>query len=270
MTKPHISPSQMRMLWRCGEQYRRRYIEGERLPPGVAAVIGTGTHRSIEVNLDHKMNTGELLEADQVADAAAEGLNEAWEQGVALSDDEQAKGKGKVWGAAVDQAVALAQLHHAELAPTIEPIGLEEKFVVSMDGYPFDLLGYIDIKEQGVIRDTKTAARAPGQNEADTSEQLTAYAYGYKDAEGELPDHLALDYLVKTKTPKVVCYQTKRTEQDVAVLEARFEQACKVIESQVFTPTSRSNWWCSERWCGYFSTCPYAKGRVVVSVLNQF
>jgi hypothetical protein len=34
--KPALSISQLDMLSRCGEQYRRRYIEHERLAPGVA------------------------------------------------------------------------------------------------------------------------------------------------------------------------------------------------------------------------------------------
>jgi len=265
--KPYLSSSQMNMLWRCGEQYRRRYIEGERIPPGVAAVIGTGTHRSVEANLSHKMDTGELLTIEEVSAVARDGLDAAWDDGVALSEVERAKGEKKTKGEAIDQAVALSVLHHAELAPTIEPVGLEEKFVVGMNGYPFNLLGYIDIKEVAGIRDTKTAARAPGQDEADTSEQLTVYAKGFQATEGRLPEQLVLDYLVKTKTPKVVTYTTKRTEQDLSVLEARFGQACRIIEAEMFTPTSRSNWWCSEKWCGYFDTCPYAKGRVSITSL---
>ena len=32
MTKPHLSASQLNMIGRCGEQYRRRYVEGEKIP----------------------------------------------------------------------------------------------------------------------------------------------------------------------------------------------------------------------------------------------
>ena len=36
---------------RCGEQFRRLYIEDERIPPGIAAGRGTGVHKANEVNL---------------------------------------------------------------------------------------------------------------------------------------------------------------------------------------------------------------------------
>jgi len=261
MALEYLSPSQMNMLWRCGEQYRRRYVEGERIPPGVAALVGTGTHKSIEVDLKWKMRTGELLDEQQVADAARDGLNKAWEEGVMFLPEEKAQGEKKVRGAAVDQAIGLAKLHRGELAPTIEPVALEEKFIVPVNGSPVSLLGYIDIREPGGIRDTKTKGRAPGQEEADTSEQFTSYAHAYKAQMGELPKKIYMDCLVKTKVPKVVTYETERTDQDLTVLQARFNQAYKIITAGLFAPTLRSNWWCSPKWCGYYDTCPYAKGR---------
>ena len=42
--KPYLSPSQMGMYCRCGEQYRRRYIEKEIIPPGFALIKGGSVH----------------------------------------------------------------------------------------------------------------------------------------------------------------------------------------------------------------------------------
>jgi hypothetical protein len=42
-------------------------------------IVGTGTHRGIEVNLNNKIETGELLPVEDVQDAARDGLYAAWE-----------------------------------------------------------------------------------------------------------------------------------------------------------------------------------------------
>ena len=55
--KRPISPSQIDMFSRCGEQYRRRYIEKDRLPPGVAMIRGRGVHEGVAENMRQKRHT---------------------------------------------------------------------------------------------------------------------------------------------------------------------------------------------------------------------
>ena len=64
--KPRLSISAIDCLSRCGEQYRRIYVERERQPPGIALVIGRGVDSSVDVNLQHKIETGELLTLEEV------------------------------------------------------------------------------------------------------------------------------------------------------------------------------------------------------------
>ena len=59
--KPHLSISQLEMLSKCGEQYRRRYIEEEIIPPAVAMLVGRSVDKSVDENLIHKIQTDELL-----------------------------------------------------------------------------------------------------------------------------------------------------------------------------------------------------------------
>jgi hypothetical protein len=47
------------MFQRCGEQYRRRYLENEIIPPGISARIGSGVHKAAEINFRAKIQTGE-------------------------------------------------------------------------------------------------------------------------------------------------------------------------------------------------------------------
>ena len=56
--KPYISDSQLRMLTRCGIQYENRYVMGEIIPPGIAAVRGIGVHRAAAANGQQKIESG--------------------------------------------------------------------------------------------------------------------------------------------------------------------------------------------------------------------
>src|SRR5688572_33095123 len=91
--KPHLSFSQLDMLSKCGEQYRRRYVLGERLPPGVAMIVGGAVDKSVNANMTNKKDSGALLPIEQVQDTARDALNSEWERGgVVLQDDERARG----------------------------------------------------------------------------------------------------------------------------------------------------------------------------------
>lgn len=259
-----IHRSQLRTLYRCGEQYRRRYVEGEKIPPSVAAITGTATHASVELNLRHKIETGGLLEPDVVRDAARDKLVSAWDAGVLLDADESAKGEGIVKAAALDTAVALAGCHHESLAPIIQPVNVERYFEVDLAGY-CTLVGIIDVEEKTRVRDTKTAGKAPSQADADTSEQLTVYSLARR-IEGTLPGDVCLDALVKTAKPKAVTIHSTRTDADLEMQLRRIEVAVDVIDRGIFLPTDPSNWWCSVRFCGYHSTCRYAKRPVTKAV----
>lgn len=77
--RPQLHPSALGMFARCGEQFRRRYVEGERIPPGVAAVVGTGVHLAVGADLREKMTEGTLLPAEAVEAAARDGVIHGFE-----------------------------------------------------------------------------------------------------------------------------------------------------------------------------------------------
>lgn len=290
-TKPQLHWSGLNMLWMCGEQYRRVYIEGDREPPGVALLIGSTCHTTAGADLKSKVSTGQLLKTKEIADLARDQLNRNWdERPVALDEKERDLGPKKVRGQAVDLSVRLAELHHTELAPDIEPDksprtdadgkvlgckGLDRPWVVNCENYPFDLAGEIDLVEidtvgpepEPVIRDLKTASQTPNQAKADQHDQFTCYGLAYKVIEGAEVGRFGYDALVKLKTPKAVTLWTTRDAADYKLFMARFENACQAIEKGIFVPVGRDHWKCSEKYCGFFHTCPYAKGRLTMAVL---
>lgn len=270
--KPQLHVSQMDTLSKCGIQFQRRYghlfdvwHQPEIIPPSIALVQGTTVHKVVEKNLSHKMQTGQLLPDQAIRDLAAMAWEAETEQPLWLSPDEEQLGL-KAIGAAKDQAIGLSVLHHVAAAPIIDPIAVEEKFVIVLDGFPFDLAGTVDIRERDTtIADTKTKGQTPSANAAQ-SIQLGMYTISEQVNHGRTPKALRLDVLVKNKTPKYVRIEGQVTEQLLAATNSRIERAAELIESvragkQAFTPADPEHWCCTARFCGYARTCPFWSGR---------
>ena len=72
---PRWSHTRLSMIEKCGEQYRRRYVEGEKIPPDLGQIRGRATHGGIDANIAHKIKEGEYLELEAVAQAASDRLD---------------------------------------------------------------------------------------------------------------------------------------------------------------------------------------------------
>jgi len=260
--KKQLHQTAIDMYHFCGEQFRRRYIEGEKIPPAVAMIVGTGTDESVNQNMRHKMENGKLMELAQVKAVARDALGNAWSKGVWLSDDEAKIGPSKVKGQAIDKTVRLATVHATQKAEKINPTHVQRKWTVELKGYPVDLAGTIDVQEGGKwVRDTKTSGKTPNQNMADKSMQLTTYAMAVKVLDGKEPEGVALDYLIDTKEPKVVTLESKRNNDDFRILLRRIEGMIQAIDKGVFLPASPRDPMCSEKYCGFHSSCSYVKNK---------
>ena len=249
----------MNMLSRCGAQFEMYMALGPR-PPRAAMIEGSATHDGIEANLRRKIETGELLHEDEVLDLTRDAIiSRIDREGLTLSPDEADVGIKKIVGGMQDMAVSLVKVHHHDAAPLIEPVNVERSWELDISGTAHKLAGRIDIETTTGIRDTKTTKIAPSQDKADTSDQLTMYGMAKTVLDGGKIDDLTfdLDYLHKLKTPLYKPFTTRRTEADVQALLMKISQAFKVIDSGMFMPTSRENWWCSPQWCGYYDVCPY-------------
>ncbi|HSW40818.1 MAG TPA: PD-(D/E)XK nuclease family protein [Acidobacteriota bacterium] len=257
-SKPQLHVSALGM--KCMEAFRRRYIEREVIPPGVALVVGTGTHRGVDVNMHYKIETGDLLPIEAVADAARDGVNHAWEKdGVKLEPDEVARGVKAVRGEAIDKAVRLATLHAKEKAPRIFPIHAERPWSLEIKGYPLDLVGRLDIQEADTVRDTKTSGKTPSEDVAEKSLQLKAYALAVQVLDGKAPGKVFLDYLIDTKTPKTATFEHSPDIDDFQAVLNRVEVISMAMTRGVFVPVEPDHWCCSEKFCGYWNTCKYIR-----------
>ena len=262
IVKPHLSPSSIDTYLKCGEQFRRRYILGERIPPGIAILKGKSVHGAAEVNFKQKIASRKDLKVSDMVQAAAASFEKSVSDGLQFTPEEESEGKANVLGKVKDRSIVLTQLFAASVAPQYQPALVEEKVVIEMPHSPFDLLGYIDMADdKDRIMDLKTTGKSKTQDEADQSNQLTYYAAAYQIKTGRKPSSVRLDVLVDKKTPEHQQIETGRDFPDFERLAAKVDMVAKGIKAEVFLPPPPGSWACSQKFCGYWSTCKIRNGR---------
>jgi hypothetical protein len=260
--RPHVSSTQIDLLCKCGEAYRRRYVEGEIIPPGIAAVSGKAIHRGAAENFTQKIDSHVDLPASQIIEATAAAFDAEAAAGLLFSEDETSRGAAIVLGEAKDRTVEMAEVHAKKQAPDYQPIFVERPVRLALPG-SHDLLGIIDLgDDQDRVVDFKTAARSKSQTDVDESVQLTIYAAAFHAETGRKPSEVRLDTIVKTKTKTDRQVLTSsRDEADFQPLANRINAVTSAIQTGVFTPAPPGAWWCGPKWCGYWSTCPYVNSQ---------
>ena len=257
MMPDHLSISQLDMFSRCGEQYRRRYLDGEIIPPGIAARIGTGVHKAAETNWREKMRTGQDMPLDAVQDCAADAYDQALQDGVFVPPDEAAGAK-LAMAEGKDTVASLAALFRQELAPMITPALVEEKITINLPGVDLPVVTVLDLyTADKALRDLKTSSRKWGQDKADASHQPAAYREAVKQVTGEYPATLCFDVLTSGKAPALQTLQTQRGSGDTTILTRKFQLMCTSIKAGLFLPAQPDHWCCSMKFCGYYFSCPY-------------
>ena len=261
---PHRSPTQLSMYLRCGEAYRRRYIEGEVIPPGVALIRGSAVHKGAETNFRQKIESHEDLPSSVIQEAAAAAFDERASGEVLLTGDEVAIGLKKVLGEAKDSTVRLADLYALQVAPSIQPLFVEERIEIPVHSHDrrLDLVGIIDVvSDLKDVIDLKTSKRRKTSNEVEIDAQLTWYDMAYRYLTGEAPRSVGFEVLVDKKTPEVQSVRSPRTQEDHQTLLHKLNAMEAGVKAGVFLPAAPGSWACSDRFCGYWGTCPFVNSR---------
>ena len=257
----HLSPSGLRLLQMCGEAFRRKYVDKQPMTSGLAAAVGTAVHKSAELDLTAKRDEGELQAEEVIIDTAADAFETAVADPRTALTKEEREARAAVLGKAKDQAIGLARVHHHELAPMVAPKLIEHRFEIEFDGFPLTLVGYADLVENdNTIRDLKTRGKKPRPDDATDDIGLAWYAMSLDVSELGYAPALALDVLVKTKTPKLeTVWATSPTDHDP--LLARIERAALVIQAGAYLPAPPDHWKCSEKFCDFYNDCPFGRAR---------
>lgn len=251
-----ITQSMLGAWARCPESFRRRYIEGEIIPPGIAARIGTGLHKGAEVNHRAKLTTGRDEPLSVVTDAARDGYVTAVKEGVYCAPEERG-GIRKALAEGVGVTVALAGLYHSELAPAIIPHLVEERLRLEHPALPVPFSGQLDVLTiDGWLPDLKSADKKWPQSRADASLQATLYWRLAREAVGKAPRRLSFEVFTKA-APVHQSLETTRCEADFEALVRRAVNMWRSILAGAFPFASPEAWQCNPKYCGFWWTCPY-------------
>lgn len=266
----HLSISSYNSFISCGEAWRRRYLEDERLPPGIAARIGTGVHHAAETNYSQKIESGVDMPLSDIQDAAATAYDAAVSDGVHFAPEDEGS-KDKIISTCKDTAVTLAGLYAEQLAPTIQPKFVERKIMLELPSVELPIMAIIDLYTQdNSLRDLKTASKSWTQDKADLSPQITLYREAIRHNTGSYPTSMGFDVLVSLKTPKLQRIETTRQEHDIHLLALKMQTMLNAVKAGVFLPAESGSWMCSPKWCGYYHTCKYVSPYVKnVKASNQ-
>jgi len=252
-----ITSSMLNMFQRCPEQFRRRYLEGEIIPPGISARIGTAFHKAAEENHKYKLVHDEDLPKDYLQDLARDTYKKlVEEEGVYLTPEEITEAK-KLIAEGLDTTITLTGLYRDKVAPEIQPLLVEKEIFIQINELSIPLRGTLDlVTKDYLIIDFKTATRKWNQEQVDGLLQPTFYWF-MAVAEGISPYKFVFKILIKKSHPEIQTLETTRNKEALWALIQRAKILIQAIEKGVFPPTNPDNWWCSPKFCGYYATCPY-------------
>lgn len=270
-----LSHSALDTLSRCGVKYEYRHVLHLKRPATVPLLVGRAADAAISENLKHIATLGEPMQLDEVVASAERSLDAEFASGeVALSDEEVAAGHARARVAARSKASAAAAAHWEHVAPRLRPLHVQRAFEIEVGGEDIDLVGRIDVEEiDGSVDDTKTTGRMPRADAAHDSEQLTLYALatGVLRGEPEARRRVALSHIVfrGVKAVPLPPMESERGPDDYDRVLRRVEAAARVVRAGAFFPAKPGDWWCSEKWCEYWSVCPFARRPVSVVLATQ-
>ena len=253
------SATQMGMVFKCGQQYAFRYIEGRKLMPGYFLHRGRGPHAAQEANLGNKIENGTLLPLEKVLDVARDAVRSSVdESGISLTYEERQEGQEKVVSRAVDDAVRASELHHGEVAPNIDPVAVEKRVDFTVHGVK--MMAFLDVEEKGGgVLDTKVVSKKPAVNAADNSDQLAIYALAQRSATGTRSPRQRLDHLVLRSKDVEYAPREREVPATEEVVSRRIAAADAAIRAGNFLPAAEGSWFCSAKWCGYHPICPFVR-----------
>lgn len=240
---------------RCGEQLRRRYFLNEIIPPSIAASRGTSLHKANEVNLRQKITTKKDLPLDDLLDAARDSFMNNLREGIFLPKAQQSE-KVKLIGEGLNQSLRLTRLYRESVAPGIVPIEVERPFKIDI-GLELPIAGRIDHEQNQYVDDLKTSTKKWVENRIHAELQPVFYSIAHEYEFNTRPQ-FRYHVLIALKKSEQHQLQTRTClDSDYQALVYRLQTFIRMIKSGVFLPAAVGSWACSEKWCGYWSTCRY-------------
>ena len=240
-----MSVTQLLMMLKCPAQYEKRYVEGIKTPPGIALIEGSSGHDALEFQNAFQILRGRPMPLKKVLDRYGDVL--AMKSKEVPADEWRRNGENK--DTVYHRGVPLLTSYMQQIAPKVKPSSAEQHFKMKVKGVPFQ--GFIDLGEDEALWDYKfcsptTFTKLKHGIGADL--QLTAYSMGAKVR------RVGLIPLIKGRG-EVHMLGSVRTKRDYLGFEDVVVRAAKAISAGSFTLCLPDAWYCSPKWCGYWSRC---------------
>jgi CRISPR/Cas system-associated exonuclease Cas4 (RecB family) len=259
--KDHHSHSAFSTAALCGAKYEFKYIAGTQERASSSLVFGSVVHDALEFASREQLVKGSgRPRAAVIAAFAADGL------AIEIARQRKQTNQEIEWkrihkGAPLDTLESLKDdcvntiiTYETEYGKDTQPILVEQKFRVELEGVDVPLEGYIDlVNKPGIVRDYKTTAKKMADGAVLTSEQLTLYQIALED-DGIPVTGLELHVIVRKAGGAAiqVLKAPPRTAAQKAAYIDNAQKAARLIAARIF-PKVNNSMICS--WCGYRRTC---------------
>lgn len=214
----HLSASSLKMASRCWNQWRLRYVKGQKQRPGKNLAWGRADHGAIEDSIAQRINEGQHLTVKEIGERFAHHIEEYIDEAGGVTEVEWVKDKTSTKNDAIaardeviEKGAALAGLYRTEVAPHFEPESVEKRFEIPVPGLPVPMFGFIDLVGRPVLKPDDKAPKLgpPRMVDRKTSGQSRSAPKPEWMLQGrvyQLVEPLELDFhvSVKTKAPKVM------------------------------------------------------------------
>jgi hypothetical protein len=275
----HLSHSSYNRFALCPEDWRRRYILGEKTAPSGSMFLGRRVDDAITLNYRRILEHGEHLTVDQVKDAFRDGWRsdaeaEREQLGIAWEKDLREEGAFKVGLDAIELTFAQLICHLGE------PVAVQRRLEYALaPGLEWSVLCYLDLEtrrpDEGALLpsvvDYKVKTTPLTQFKADHDFQPAVYLAG-RWLEGDPAAEFSFAQIGKPgprrKEMSASLVTTSRTVGQLRGALARIAQAARQIVAyyERFGPdepwgfADPTGWKCSARYCEAWGRCPGGAG----------
>ena len=243
----YISASQISQFLFCPLAYKYSYIDGvQQDPPGIYMIYGTAIHEALAHNFRQKIKSREDLSWEEVFKKYLD-VFETESSKINFSD-------GVLKRSFQLSAERTLDYYLGNVAPTLQPKCVEQKFELKLKHFPITIMGFIDlITEDGLIIDYKTVGKDWKRKytlyELDKNFQATMYASAFRKMFKSKEKAIRFDILPRYEAEAHLKVTTRTEEQVLNFLKFATDIE-KIIELGVFMPNLAS---CSR--CQFKDTC---------------
>lgn len=248
-----LSSSRVTAYLHCPFAYRQRYEDENYKLPNGKMTRGLAVHKTIEFNFRQKFTSHRDLSTSWLKEYYAEDFEQTETDFV--NEDS---------GVLKDGGINALDEYQKVVAPGVQPVEVEEKFVMTFKNAPLRFTGRIDLVDtEGYLRETKTTSKSLKAPRQDHLTQMFFYFLAYGRKKGNANLKARFDYAVcLKKSAKIISFDAKVTESDEKLALTTLASVANGIKKGVFFHNRGDNF-CSRRYCAYWPECEAENGGTV-------